>query len=393
MTPQRYRIAVLLDTSRAYDRDVLKGITHFNKLYDKFTFFFYSPTYIQPADSDKLWTRLQHWHPDGIIARETAGMDQLQSFQVPLIISPHTQTYPDCINLWADNKAIGELAARYFVEKGYKHLGFIGFKEFQWSIERQLAFIQSLQACSLFAETFLFDSQQMSWEDLPSNLGQWAQQLPKPCAVFSATDELNIHLLEAARKVNLSIPDELVLLGVDDDQLLCEMMQPTLSSIDQNAFQAGYQVAEGMLHWLDTNHPPEADFIIPPKTVVVRQSTSSLAIDDPQIRLALSFIGEHAPFKNIRVEDVIAVTHHSRRILEKKFKSQLNTSILDQIRLVRINRIKYLLSESTLTIQQIAYEMDFENPDNITRYFRQATGYSPLEYRKKYQSGNSAPLH
>lgn len=383
---KRYKVAVLLDASRAYDRDVLKGITHFNTLYDVFNFFFYSPKYIHPEDQQKLLNRLVSWQPEGIIAREMPGLETLKALQVPLIVSPHTSLYEGCINLWADNEHIGMLAADYFLNRGYKNLGFLGFNEFHWSAERELGFYKRAETAPVHIEKFLFDYTSMLWENLPLMLSEWLQTMPKPCAVFSVTDELNIHLLEAAKDADYKVPDELAMLGVDNDELLCEMTQPTLSSIDQNAARAGFEIAEGLLRWMETKQRPDADFVIKPKSIIERHSTSALAIEDEQVRTALNFINEHAPFTGIDVNDVIESTTHSRRMLEKKFKLLLNSSILDEIKKVRIRRIKYLLAESDLTAQQIAYEMGFGNPDNITRYFKQATGYKPLEYRKEFQS-------
>lgn len=384
MRNTRFKVAVLLDAARAYDRDVLKGITHFNKLYDKFTFFFYSPRYIHPENQDKLLKRLSDWHPEGIIAREMPGLRSVQAWQVPLIVSPHTALYEEAVNVWADNEAIGALGAGYFLSKGYKHFGILGFRQFQWSAERETGFTRAARAAGIQPSAFLFDDRTMLWEDLPASLSAWVRAMPKPCAIFSVTDELNIHLLEAAKDAGYAVPDELAMLGVDNDALLCEMTQPTLSSIDQNAMQAGFEVAQGLLTWMETGVRPVANFIHKPKAIVDRQSTSALAIDDEEVRKALTFINTHAPAADIGVNDVVEATTHSRRILEKKFKVRLNSSILDEIKKVRIRRIQYLLTESELNVQQIAYEMGFDNPGNITRYFKLATGYNPLEYRKVF---------
>jgi len=117
---ETFKVAVLLDASRAYDRDILKGITHFNKLYDKFNFFFYSPKYIHPSNQLKVIERLADWQPHGIICRELEGIESILAWNIPVIVSPHTKLYKDCVNLWADNFRIGGLAAEYFLNKGYR---------------------------------------------------------------------------------------------------------------------------------------------------------------------------------------------------------------------------------------------------------------------------------
>lgn len=384
MKKEKFKVAVLLDASRAYDRDILKGVTHFNKLYDKFNFFFYSPKYIDPSNQSKLVERLADWRPHGVICRELTGIEKILSWNIPVIVSPHTKLYDDCVNLWADNFLIGDLAAEYFLNKGYRHLGLLGFKKFAWSLERENGYQLRAAKSHVRVEHFLFNDMGMLWEDLPNRLHDWLKKIPKPCAIFSVTDELSLHLLEAAKRADYKVPDELAILGVDNDELLCEMMTPTLSSIDQNAWQSGLEIAGILLKWMETGSRPSADIIIKPGGIIERHTTSALAIDDEQVRKALNFINVNAPYHEIHVSDVTESTSNSRRILEKKFNELLNSTILDEIRKVRIQRIKYFLEESDLTAQQIAYEMGFENPNNITRYFKNATGYKPLEYRKKF---------
>jgi LacI family transcriptional regulator len=233
-------------------------------------------------------------------------------------------------------------------------------------------------------EHFLFDDNRMLWEDLPNRLLEWLKKIPKPCAIFSVTDELSLNLLEAAKQADYKVPDELAILGVDNDELLCEMMMPTLSSIDQDAWRGGFDTASVLLKWIETGSRPTTDVIIKPIGIIERHSTSALAIDDEQVRIALNFINENAPHQEIDVSDVTQSTTNSRRILEKKFNQLLNSTILDEIRKVRIQRIKYFLEESDLSAQQIAYELGFGTPNNITRYFKNATGYKPLEYRQKF---------
>lgn len=384
MKKEKFKVAVLLDTSRAYDRDVLQGIAHFNKLYEKFNFFFYSPKYINPSNQLKLIERLADWRPHGVICRELAGIENILAWNIPVIVAPHTKPYKDCVNLWADNFQIGSLAAEYFLNKGYRYLGLLGFKKFVWSLERENGYQVSAGKSHVRVEHFLFDDNRMLWEDLPNRLLEWLKKIPKPCAIFSVTDELSLNLLEAAKQADYKVPDELAILGVDNDELLCEMMMPTLSSIDQDAWRGGFDTASVLLKWIETGSRPTTDVIIKPIGIIERHSTSALAIDDEQVRIALNFINENAPHQEIDVSDVTQSTTNSRRILEKKFNQLLNSTILDEIRKVRIQRIKYFLEESDLSAQQIAYELGFGTPNNITRYFKNATGYKPLEYRQKF---------
>jgi len=216
-------------------------------------------------------------------------------------------------------------------------------------------------------------------------LSHWLAMLRKPCAIFSVTDELNMHLLEAAKSLEAKVPDDFSLIGVDNDVMLCEMASPTLSSIDHNARQAGFQAALALNCWIESGERPAGDIVMKPGVIITRNSTCVLAVEDEQVRTALHFIANTAPCEDISVEDVVKATTYSRRMLEKKFKTNIKRTIQEEIKKVRIERIKCLLTNSDLTVQQIAGELNFRNFANITRYFKQHTGLTPLEYRGKHK--------
>ncbi|NML40375.1 substrate-binding domain-containing protein [Chitinophaga sp. G-6-1-13] len=382
---KKLKVAVLADVSRAYDRDVLTGVAHFNKIHDKFIFFSFTPKYIQYDDQAALIERVIAWKPDGIITREVEGFEKLLDLDIPLIIAPHTRLYKDKVNLWGHNYTVGKVAAEYFISKGYRNYTFLGFKNFQWSSERQAGFVERVNSAGYKVQSHNFDNRVLLWEQLSAKITEWLPLLKKPCAVFSVADELNVHVLEAAKELGFKVPDDLSVLGVDNDVLICDMASPTLSSIDHNARQAGFQAAVALSRWMEYNEKPAGDIITGGATVITRNSTSGLAIDDEQTRSALHYIANTAPSNDISVDDVVAVTTLSRRGLEKKFQQMVRSSILDEIKKVRIGRIKFLLENSDLTIQQIAADMNFNNSDNITRYFKQHVGMTPRDYRNQFR--------
>lgn len=381
----KQKVAVLLDVARAYDRDVLTGIANFNKIHDKFIFFFFSPKYVQSSGQTNTIERVIDWKPDGVLTREIDEFKLLLNLNIPLIIFPHTNLYKDRINAWGDNKGVGKTAADYFIAKGYKHFAFLGFKDFQWSIERQKGYTEAITRAGYKINTFIFDNAQLLWESLPAKLTEWVETLPKPCAIFSATDELNVHLLNAIAQTESKVPDDFSILGVDNDEMLCDMASPTLSSIDQNAKQSGFEAASALSRWIELGEKPAGNIISESGAVITRGSTSALAIDDEQVRTALHYIANTAPSRDISVDDVVNVTTLSRRNLEKRFQSLIKSSVLEEIKKVRIQRIKFLLENSALTIQQIADELNFRNFDNITRYFKQYTGMNPKDYRGRFK--------
>lgn len=373
-----------MDTSRAYDREVLMGISNFNKLHDKFSFFFISPKYIGKNNLNQIEKRIISWKPDGILTRELEGFKSLIRLKVPVIIFPHTKLYKDLINVWGDNRAIGETAANYLLSKGFKNFAFLGFKDFDWSQERLQGYETKLAKSGFVVNSYNYNESVSLWEQLPEKLMEWMASLPKPCAIFSATDELNIQLLEAAKNLEAKVPDDFSLLGVDNDEMLCEMASPALSSIDHNARQAGFLAAQTLSEWIESGKKPCCDIMLNQNTVITRNSTA-LAVEDEQVRTALYYISNNATNEDISVDDVVRATTLSRRILEKRFRESINSTILEEIKKVRINRIKFLLTNSDLTLRQIAYELNFTSFENVTRYFKQYTGIGPLEYRSKHK--------
>jgi LacI family transcriptional regulator len=381
----KLKIAVLVDVSRGFDREVLDGISHFNKLYDKFQFFFYTPKYVDEEKQKKIVHRIKAWKPDGILTREIEGFESLLDMDIPLIIFPHTNLYRDHVNVWPDNKAIGEMGARHFISKGFKHFAFLGFKDFQWSLERQVGYRDVVHNAGFTVNTFDYDNTSLLWEQLPERLTKWLATLKRPCAIFSANDELNIHLLEAAKECGSNVPDDFSIIGVDNDTMVCEMTTPTLSSIDHNVRQAGFEAALTISRWIETGEKPAGDIVTKPGSIVARNSTNAWAVDDEQVRIALHYIATHASSEDICVDDVVRATTLSRRILEKRFQLLIKSSILEEIKKVRIERIKFLLTHSELTLQQIASELNFRSFENVTRYFGQYTGMKPLEYKSKFR--------
>lgn len=379
----KLKIAVLLDISRAYERELLTGITNYNKLHDKFNFFFYSPKYVHLAHEDGVIDRIIAWQPQGIFTREIGEIKRLFELNIPTVIAPNTGLFANHINLWGNGYEIGRMVADHFISKGYKNFAFLGFKDFQWSLERHNGFLEGVNKKGYAVSEFIYDNANLLWEDLPEKLLEWLATLTRPCAIFSSTDELNIPLLEAAKESGAKVPDDISMIGVDNDVMICEMASPTLSSVDQNAVQAGFEAASALSRWIEYGQKPPGNIILPTGTIVTRNSTNALAVDDEHVRTALHYITNMAPSEDISVDDVVKATVLSRRVLEKKFQVIIKSSILEEIRKVRIERIKFLLTNSELSIQQIAYELNFNNFDNITRYFKQSTGLKPMEYRNK----------
>lgn len=385
MNKRKFKIAILLQVSRVYDRDILTGITNFNKLHDKFVFFLSPPYYTDVDNGAKMIQRIIDWKPDAILTNEVPGLDKLEALNIPIIVLPFNQPLAKHINLRGYGKELGGMVADYFISRGYNNFAFFGLKDFYWSVERQVGYYFSLEKMGYNVNTFIYDTHALNWEELPARLADWLTSIKAPCAIFSATDELNVPLIEAAKELGLKVPDDISIMGVDNDIMICEMTSPTLSSVGQSAIQSGFDTAFALYKWLAYGERPESDIMVGIGAIITRNSTNALAIDDEQVRKALYYISNTAPYKDVSVEDVVQNTTLSRRVLEKKFKGIIKTTILEEIKKKRIERIKFLLVNSDLTVKEIAYELDFRNVDNITRYFKQYTHSGLLEYRNSFR--------
>jgi LacI family transcriptional regulator len=210
----------------------------------------------------------------------------------------------------------------------------------------------------------------------------WLLALPKPAAVFSSNDVPARHLAEMCRALGLLVPEEVALLGVDNDELECLLCHPPLSSVVNPAEQIGYEAARLLDRLMSGRQPPRRPIHVPPTHVVTRQSTDIVAVADPDVSQAAAFIRDHAA-ENIGVADVVLALSMARRRLERRFRGCLGRTILDEIQRVRVERAKHLLAETDLPIPVVANRSGFSTPQRLAAVFRRATGQSPTAYRRQ----------
>jgi LacI family transcriptional regulator len=188
------------------------------------------------------------------------------------------------------------------------------------------------------------------------------------------------------------VPDDVAIVGCDNDELICTLAHPPLTSIQNAGERTAFEAARMLERWLDGHPPPEEPLLLPPGGLVVRQSSDILTIPDEDIRAAVRFIRDHIE-ELIGVEDVLRAVMISRRSLERKFKTILGRSPLDEIRRVRIERVKQLLTASDMPMPEIAARAGFSGPDRLAVVFRDETGMAPTDYRKQFRLGPSQQEH
>ena len=299
------------------------------------------------------------------------------------------ERYPGVPKIRPDNVGIGHLGAEHFLERGHQNFGFTGFSNDGWSCERRDGFVEALRLagreCDVFDVDYPGDLTPVWDVEQITALAGWLKRLPKPVGIMACMDLRAQQIISAAQMSNILVPEEVAILGANNDPIRCEMTYPPLSSVAPNAFQSGYRAAEVLAEMLAGRKPKNYDLRIEPIGVVTRPSSDVLAIDDRNVATALSFIRERA-CHGVSVEEVIKHAYASRSQLEKKFRHYLGRSPQAEIRRVQVVKIRQLLFETDFPLKKIAELTGFEHVEYMCVLFKRLTGDSPGSYSKKMQS-------
>jgi LacI family transcriptional regulator len=373
------RVLLLVESSRSSGRDFLRGVAEFEKLHGPWS------VYWEPRGLETAMPRLRDWRPDGVIMRDYRPGDLSLPEAVPAISLGHCRDQvPGVVSIVSSSEAIADLAASHLLSCGLKRLAFCGYDDKPWSVRRQVQFRQCINRAGLpVFEYACLPDWAGSWVNEIPHLVGWLQGLPRPIGIMACNDDRAQQISEACKIAHLRVPDDIALIGVDNDELVCSFSDPPLSSVALAFRQAGYQAAAALALLMAGQTPQTLTIPVNPTRTVTRQSTEILAIEDAAVARALAFIREHARTP-MRVDQVARAAAISRRILEKRFRRLLGRSVLEEIRRVRTDLIALLLVESELSITEIGEEMGFSGIEHISRYFREAKGETPLAYRRKH---------
>jgi LacI family transcriptional regulator len=365
---------------------MLKGIAQYERSHRPWAAFLDDEA---RAEVDPEWLRSKKWH--GVISRHTTPQfaSTCREIGVPLVDLNDTPPIPEVPKIRPDNTGIGYLGAEHFMERGYRHFGYSGFVDLGWSGERRDGFVESLSLaghpCDVLDVNYpgdltpLWDARQIT------TLSGWLKRLPKPAAVMACNDMRALQVVSAAKAAGLLVPEEVAVLGANNDTIRCELADPPLSSVATNAFQSGYEAAEHLAHLMVGKDPGLLNQRVEPVGVVTRQSTDILAMGDKNVAAAVSYIREHA-CHGISVDDVLRHAFASRSQLEKKFRKYIGRSPQAEIRRVQVGKIRQLLFETDFPLKKIAELTGFEHVEYMCVVFKRLTSDSPGSYRKKVLS-------
>ncbi len=376
------KVALLIETSNAYSRGILRGIAAYMQEHGRWS--------VQLAESSRgsspsAW--LRHWRGDGVIARiENRNISEaLAPLDIPIVDVSASRLIPALPWVETDDAKIAELAARHLLERGLRNFAFCADNSFNWSVLREKHFSAILaregHACPVFRspppET---DDHHAELE----RLGEWLAGLPKPVGVFACYDFQGRLVLDACRRENLPVPDEVAVVGVDDDELLCELADPPLSSVIPDTHRTGYEAAALLDRLMSGGTVEPRAHLIAPLGVASRRSSDIVAVDDPAVSAALRFIRDRAA-TGICVKDVLNAVPVSRRLLEYRFKTLVGHTPHQEIIRTRIDRVKSLLRETDLPLEKIAALCGFPHVEYLSAAFRRESGIPPGQYRIRHR--------
>jgi LacI family transcriptional regulator len=373
-------VVLLIESSRSSGRGLLRGIADYARHHGPWAF------YWEPGGLEKAWPQLKTLDADGIILRDVEKMDDVLAYGLPAVVVGHSKReIPGLANVITDSEAIGVLAAEHLLSRGFRQFAYCGFEDLPWSVLRGESFCHRIAKAGFQTHAYAIPAaaQLPSWRGERYYMADWLKSLPKPLGLMACNDDRGEQVIEACKIAGLNVPDEVAIIGADNDELVCDLSDPPMSSVDINFQRAGYESAQVLDRLMRHQAVRDKKILVPATHVVPRRSTDMVAVDDAQVGKALCFVRDHAR-EVMTVPDVARAAGLSRRVLEKRFQQVLRRSVLSEIRRVRVAQICRMLVETNQTISQIGLALGYSGTEHLARYFRQEKQMTPLAYRRQF---------
>jgi LacI family transcriptional regulator len=384
------KVALLVETARGYGRQMLRGIVRYSRLHGPWGF------YVTPGDFEQALPKMQQWGGTGIIARiETPRIAKaILESNLPTIALDlsEKQLKPDhpfsqLSEVASDSRGAAKMAAEHLMERGFRHFAFIGVAGRVWSRRRERGFCETVNAAGFSVEVYQAPhaARDRGWDREQAVLADWLEKLPKPIGVMACHDDRGREVLEACRAANIRVPEEMALVGVDNDELLCELADPPLSSVVLNAEGVGYRAAALLDRMMRRRLRKPRRLVAEPMYVVTRRSTDIVAIDDSEVAAALGFIHDHAA-EPIQVDDVVRHLAISRRKLEIRFQHCVGRTLHAELQRIRLERARRFLVETDIPIPRVAESVGYRTPSYFIQVFRAEHNMTPAKYRRQLRA-------
>ncbi len=380
----RPHVALLVETSLISGREILRGISRYVHEHGPWAIYHEprsleaaAPAWLKTWQGDGIIVRLQHHHVaeavqhTGLPAVDVLGV--ARSSRIPLV--------------HVDNEAIGRMAAEHLLERGLRSFGYCGFAEMNWAEQRRTTFEQTIAAAGCKCRYFrlpLNTRSDSSWETQQERLAAWIQRLPKPVGIMACYDPVGQKILEACRRAQVAVPEQAAVVGVDNDETVCEVCNPPLSSVIANHAQVGYEAAALLDSLMHGGRKPKQPQWIDPAGVAVRHSSDILAIPDEDVVAALTLIHDKA-CEGLTVREVVAHVSISHSTLKERFRRILGRTIRDEMIRTQLKQAQHLLSTTDLPLRTVAVKTGFRHQEYMGAVFQSRLGKTPGQFRKEAQ--------
>jgi LacI family transcriptional regulator len=378
----RPRVALIVEMSGVYGRQILEGITQYQRSHRPWSVFLEQRELRAPPPP---WLLRRPW--DGIICRSTTSA-LARAFlrrSIPAVDLNDLHGGLGLPRIWSDMRAIGRVGAAHLLERGFRHFAFCGFSGETWSDGRRDGFCEAVGEagfdCAVYQSPW-HGRHVPAWDKDQQRLVAWLRSLSKPLGLMACNDVRGQQVLNACHMADVHVPEEIAVVGVDNEQVLCELCDPPMSSVEPNPERIGYEAAALLDRLMAGEKVSASEMLIPPLGVVARQSSDITRIDDPDVAAALTFIRQNA-CNGASVEQVVAHVAVSRSILERRFRKHVGHSPQTEIRQVQLKRVQQLLVETDLSLEAIARLAGYVHPEYMSVVFKRLIGATPGQYREQ----------
>jgi LacI family transcriptional regulator len=379
--PRRPHVALIIETSTACGRGILRGIRRYVDSHAPWSMLLEPPgraAPLQPSRGDLPC--------DGVIVRNATPQvaTAIAAAGVPAIELSDGDGTLELPSIRSDNRAIAQLGVEHLFDRGFQHLAFCGFSTAAWSVERGVRFTELVEQRGLSCHAYQSPprgSDASSWTAAQRDLTRWLASLPKPVGIMACSDDRGHQVVDACHEFDLAVPEQVAVVGAGNDRTICELSAPALSSVIPNADRIGYKAAELLAQLIEGSTQAERQQLIEPIGVATRQSTDILAVPDPETAAAVQFLRERA-CEGATIADVLARVAISRSALERRVRKYFGCSPQTLIRQIRIDRIKQLLIETDLNLGAISELAGFKYCEHMSVTFKREVGMAPGEFRR-----------
>ena len=387
LTTESYTLRLLFisDFTEQFAYRFLRGVLDYSRRSEPWVVCKMPPAFKHNLGLEGVVSWAKTWKADVVIAQFDPD-DDVTLFKkngIIAIAQDYISKFSQIPNITGQYERAGRMAAEHFIKKKFRNFGFFGFNGVCWSDERYEGFKKQIEESGYGDCLHLYDKQNIDnlWYYDQTSLHEWLMSLPKPIAIMTCDDNQGNILIQACHVCGLKIPFDVAIIGVDNDEILCNMSEPAMSTINVDIERGGYDTAAMVDRMVNDPSYEGEDVVLKSINVVERVSSSLFATDDKAILKALRFIMANIDHR-ISVSDVLAQVPMSRRLLEQRFKAMTGVTIYDYISIHRIERFAQLLLSSNDSISDIAARLDEFDTKSISRRFKALKGCTPTQYRK-----------